>query len=180
MPSGHRGGKAINRKKNGKMGGSVINKYFLIITCLFQAACSGTRHLPSGEKLYTGADINIESADKINERHIKTVAAASLRPAPNNSFLGIRPKLWLYMAAGEDPKTRLGKWQKKTGEAPVLMSSITPGVTTAIIDARLFNIGVFRGYTESRTVEKKHTARIIYTSHIYRPYTVKDLTYAIT
>ncbi len=159
---------------------SPINKYFLISVCLIQAACSGTRHLQSGEKLYTGADIKIESAEKINERHIKGIAAASVRPAPNKSFLGIRPRLWLYMTAGEDPKTGIGKWLKKTGEPPVLISSVKPGVTSSIIDARLFNAGVFRSYTEISTVEKKHTARVIYTSHIHRPYTVTELNYAIT
>ena len=159
---------------------SAINNCFLITICLVQATCSGTRHLPSGEKLYTGADIKIESAEKINERQIRGIAAASVRPEPNTSYLGIRPKLWLYMAAGKDPKTGIGKWLKKTGEAPVLMSSVKPGVTTAIIDARLFNIGVFRGYTVSGTVEKKRTARDIYTSHIHSPYSVKELNYAIT
>jgi len=158
---------------------SVINSYFLITVCLFQAACSGTRHLPSGEKLYTGADIKIESVENNKNRHIKGVAAASIRPVPNTSYLGIRPKLWLYMATGDDPKTGIGKWLKKSGEAPVLISSVNPGVTTAIIDARLFNIGVFRSYTESRTVEKNRTARVIYTSHIHKPYTVKELQYAI-
>jgi outer membrane protein assembly factor BamA len=158
---------------------SAINNYFLIVVCLLQAACSGTRHLPSGEKLYTGANIKIESAEKIKGRHIKAIAAASVRPAPNKSYFGIRPKLWLYMAAGEDPKTGIGKWLKKAGEPPVLISSVKPGATTAIIDARLFNIGVFRSYTESETAEKKRTARVIYTSHIHSPYTVKELQYAI-
>ena len=158
---------------------SAINNYFLITACLFQAACSGTRHLPSGEKLYTGADIKIESAERINSRHIKGIAAASVRPAPNKSYFGIRPKLWLYMAAGEDPKTGIGKWLKKAGEAPVFISSVKPGVTTTIIDARLFNIGVFRSYTESETVEKNRTARVIYTSHVHSPYRVKELHYNI-
>lgn len=156
-----------------------INNYFLLIVCLLVAGCSGTRHLQSGEKLYTGAGIKIESAEKINERHIKGIVAASVRPAPNKSYLGIRPKLWLYMTTGDDPKNGIGRWLKKTGEAPVLISSVKPGVTTAIIDARLFNIGLFRSYTESRTVEKKRTARVIYTSHIHSPYTVKELQYAI-
>lgn len=159
---------------------SPINNYFLIVVCLIQAACSGTRHLPSGEKLYTGADIRIESVEKNNERHIKGIAAASVRPAPNKSFLGMRPRLWLYMAAGEDPKTGIGKWLKKTGEPPVLISSVKPGVTSSIIDARLFNAGVFRSYTEIGTVEKKRTARVVYTSHIHSPYTVTELNYAIT
>lgn len=144
------------------------------------AACSGTKHLPKGEKLYTGGEIKLETTDKINKRFIKTIAESAVRPAPNKSYLGMRPKLWMYMAAGENPKTKFKKWLKKTGEAPVLISSVKPGVTTAIIDAKLFNIGIFKSYSESKIVEKKHTAKVIYTSHIHKPYIVKELNYAIS
>lgn len=159
---------------------SILNKYFLILICLLLAACSGTKHLPKGEKLYTGGEIKLETTDKINKRFIKTIAESAVRPAPNKSYLGIRPKLWMYMAAGENPKTKFKKWLKKTGEAPVLISSVKPGVTTAIIDAKLFNIGIFKSYSESKIVEKKHTAKVIYTSHIHKPYIVKELNYAIS
>ena len=172
--------KSDSSKKKIAMTRSIINKYFLIIICLLLAACSGTKHLPKGEKLYTGAEIKLESTDKINKRFIKTIAESAVRPAPNKSFLGMRPKLWMYMAAGENPKTKFKKWLKKTGEAPVLISSVKPGVTTAIIDAKLFNIGIFKSYTESKIVEKKHTAKVIYTSHIHKPYTVKELIYSIS
>ena len=136
--------------------------------------------MPKGEKLYTGAEIKLESAEKINKKFIKTVAEAGVRPAPNKSFLGMRPKLWMYNTAGEDPKTKFKKWLKKTGEAPVLMRDVKPGVTCEIIDARLFNIGIFKSYTESKIVEKKRTAKVIYTSHVHKPYLVKDLVYAIS
>ena len=159
---------------------SILNKYFLILICLLLAACSGTKHLPKGEKLYTGGEIKLETTDKINKRFIKTIAGSAVRPAPNKSYLGMRPKLWMYMAAGENPKTKFKKWLKKTGEAPVLISSVKPGVTTAIIDAKLFNIGIFKSYSESKIVEKKHTAKVIYTSHIHKPYIVKELNYAIS
>ena len=150
------------------------------MVCLLMAACTGTRHLPKGEKLYTGAEIKLESSEKINKRFIKTTAELAVRPAPNKVYLGNRPKLWLYNIAGEKPKTKLGKWLKKRGEPPVLMSSVKPGVTRAIIDARLFNIGIFKSYTESKIIEKKHTGKIIYTSHVHKPYLVKDLVYAIS
>ncbi|HBL76094.1 MAG: hypothetical protein A2W90_11810 [Bacteroidetes bacterium GWF2_42_66] len=158
----------------------IKNNFILILGCLFLAACSGTRHLPEGEKLYTGAEIKLESADKLNTRSIKAVAEEALRPAPNKGFFGIRPKLWMYNAAGENPKTKLKQWLKKRGEAPVLMSNVKPGVTSAIIDARFFNIGIFKSFTESETVEKKRTAKLIYTSHLHQPYVIKDLVYVIS
>ncbi len=161
---------------------SVI-KYFLIITCFIVSACSGTRHLPVGEKLYTGAKIKLISSEKIktkNKTFIKNSIKNSVRPDPNKKFLGMRPKLWMYMAAGENPKSKFKKWLQKKGEPPVLMSGIMPTVTSAIIDAALFNIGVFKGYTEYKVIEKKRTAKVIYTSHIHNPYTIKDLVYAVS
>jgi outer membrane protein insertion porin family len=149
----------------------------VLLMSLFLAACSGTKHLPEGETLYTGADIVLESTQSVRERSIKKTVERAIRPQPNASYLGMRPRLWLYMVAGEDPSTRLGKWLKNTGEAPVYMGSVKPGVTANIIDASLFNIGIFNAYTESQVEEKKKTAKVIYTSHIHKPYTVSALEY---
>ena len=159
---------------------SIINKYFLISLCMLLMACRWTKHLPEGEKLYTGAEIELESNEKINKiKFIKNSAEDALRPKPNKSFLGIRPKLWRYMAAGEAPENKFKKWLKKNGEEPVLMSTIKPGVTAAIIDAKLFNNGIFKSHTEFKIVEYKHTSKVIYISHIHQPYTFKNLIYSI-
>jgi outer membrane protein insertion porin family len=150
------------------------------ILLLLLAACTGTRHLPKGEKLYTGAEIKLESAEPINKRFVKSVVTAAVRPAPNKVYLGIRPKLWKYNLAGENPQSKFNKWLQRTGEPPVLMSSVKPGATSAIIDAKLFNIGIFKSVTESKIVEKKRTAKVIYTSRIHKPYLVKELIYTIS
>jgi outer membrane protein assembly factor BamA len=164
------------------MNHSIANKLSLIIFCLLLGACSGTKHLPPGEKLYTGAKIELISSseiDKKDKRLAKIVAKDALRPTPNKSILGIRFKLWKYMVMGENPKTKFGRWIKKSGEPPVLLSDIKPGVTSSVIDARLFNIGIFKGYTNYKLVEKKRTAKVVYTSYIHKPYTISELTYAI-
>jgi len=160
-----------------------LNKVVFLLICLIISACMGTRHLPKGEKLYTGAKIRFESSGKINKKEndfIKATAKEALRPEPNKKFIGMRPKLWRYMAAGKEPKSKYRKWLLKKGEAPVLMSNIKPGVTSAIIDARLFNIGIFKSYTEYKIIEKKRTAKVIYTSHIHKPYTIDKLIYSIS
>lgn len=147
---------------------------------LLLAACSGTKHLPDGEKLYTGAEIKLESVGKVNSRSIKAAAEQAVRPVPNKSYFGLRPKLWMYTIAGDEPKSKLKKWLKKTGEAPVLLSSVKPAVTAEIIDARLFNMGIFKSFTESKTIEKERSAKVIYTSHVHKPFIVKDLSYNIS
>lgn len=157
-----------------------FNNILLILSCLLLAACSGTRHLPYGEKLYVGAKIKLESSGKTDKGAIKSAATDALRPQPNKSYFGMRPKLIMYNAAGDNPKTKFKKWLKKKGEAPVLMSNVKPGVTSAIIDAKLFNLGIFKSYTESEIVEKKYTAMVVYTSYIHKPYTIKELIYAVS
>jgi outer membrane protein insertion porin family len=146
-----------------------------MLGCLFLAACTGTRNLPKGEKLYTGAEIKLETTEKINKKVIKTVVESGVRPAQNKKILGMRPKLWMYNTAGENPKTKLKKWLKKMGEAPVLMRHVKPGVSSAIIDAKLFNIGIFKSFTASEIIEKRHTFKVIYTSHVHKPFVVKNL-----
>ncbi len=153
---------------------------FLLAHLLF-AACSGLKYLPPGEKLYTGASVKLESGEspgKKKKRMIENVSEAAIRPAPNKSYLGMRPQLWLYLVTGDNPKTWLGKWLRKRGQPPVYMSSVKPGVTAGIMDARLFNIGIFNGYTGYEVVEKELTAKLIYTAHIHKPYTFGELTYA--
>ena len=142
-------------------------------------ACSGTKHLPKDEKLYTGASIQFKTTDKVNKRLLKEAAQQSFRPEPNKSYFGMRPQLWLYMAAGENPKSKLKKWMRKNGDAPVLISQIKPSVTAAVIDAKLFNLGIFNSHTQFRIVEKKRTAHIIYSSYIHKPYTVDSLVYDV-
>jgi outer membrane protein assembly factor BamA len=165
------------------LGFGSLKRHSLLFLCLLMVSCSGTRHLPAGEKLYTGAVIKFESADKINgnsKRSFKIKAENSIQQSPNKKFSGMRSKLWRYMAAGENPKSKLQKWLIKTGEAPVLLSNIKPVVTSAIIDASLFNIGIFNSYTEFRVLEKKRTAKIIYTCHIHQPYKINELIYLIS
>ncbi len=155
-------------------------RFHLIFIALLLAGCSGTRLLPSGEKLYTGAEIKLESTENTKSKSIKNAAESVLRPAPNKSYLGMRPWVWMYLTAGENPKSKLDKWLRKRGEAPVLMSDIKPTVTSKIIDATLFNIGIFNIYTQYQMVEKKRTAKVIYTSHIHQSFKIKALDYAIS
>ena len=146
---------------------------------MFLHPSTATKRLKTNEKLYTGAKIEFESTDKVHKRKIRAVASKALKPVPNKKILWMRPKLWLYMTSGENPHTKLGKWLRKNGEPPVLLSSVKPATTTGVIDASLFNIGIFKSYSESKIVEKKHTATIIYSCHVHKPFTVKDLKYSI-
>ncbi len=157
-----------------------LNKILLLAITLLIAACSGTRHLPPGEKLYGGAKIKLVSSENIRnnkKQFINATVNAALRPRPNKRFLGMRLKLCFFMAAGESPKNKFTRWLKKQGEAPVLIKDISPNATAKIIDAALFNIGIFNSSTSYNTIKKKHTVQIIYSSIIHKPYTIDSISY---
>ncbi len=160
----------------------IRNIFIFTFACLLITACSGIGHLPPGEKLYTGASVKLENDENLKKkkkRLVEKVVETSVRPQPNKSFLGMRPRLWLYLATSDNPHTWLGKWLRKRGRTPVYLSSVKPGAIAAIMDARLFNVGIFNGIISYEVVEKDHTAKIIYTSSIHKPYAFGELTYAI-
>ncbi len=162
---------------------SVISRFFLIILCVSGAACSGTKYLAPGEKLYTGAEIILESADEltaVDKRSVKSEAEDAIRPFPNKTFLGMRPRLWLYMKAGESPRGKFKKWLKRKGEEPVLISDVKPSVTAEIIDAVLFNSGIFKSSTQFRIDEKKKTAEVIYSSSVHKPFHFREVIYSVS
>ncbi len=152
---------------------------FVLLAFFITAACSGLKHLPEEEKLYTGARTEIESDEPVDSRKLMNVVRRSVRPDPNSSFLGMRPKLWLYMVTGEEPSTGIGRWLKKRGEPPVYLSEVRPSATAEIIDAALFNRGVFNSYTEQETIERERTAEVVYRSFVHLPYRFGVLTYDI-
>ncbi len=144
-------------------------------------SCSGIKKLPPGEKLYTGAKIEIIYSDKIkNKKEILTAAKTVLKPTPNKKFLGMRPKLWANLIAGNQKKKGFKNWLKQHGEAPVLITDVNPLETTKLIEAKLFNIGILNANTEYKVVEKKQSAYIIYTCRIHKPFTIKEFQYSIT
>ncbi|MEO8086014.1 MAG: BamA/TamA family outer membrane protein [Bacteroidota bacterium] len=148
--------------------------YFVLIAiCL--SACSGLRTLPDGEKLYTGAKVIVVSNEKLRDKgEIKNNVEAVLRPAPNKKFLGNRPKVWIYNITNDKKGKGFKHWLKtKVGEPPVLMSSVKPDITKGLIDAALFNRGIFNSLTESKTEEKEKRGKVIYTVHAHNPYTIK-------
>lgn len=154
-------------------------RYLIVPALLLVTACSGVKHLPEDEKLYTGAKTVIESDEPVDSRKLEKAVKRSVRPDPNSKILGMRPRLWLYMAAGEEPSTGIGRWLKKRGEPPVYLSDVRPAATAEIIDAALFNRGIFNSYTEPETVEKERTAEVVYRSFVHTPYSFGTLTYDI-
>src|SRR5215203_967554 len=152
--------------------------YYLFIIILF-GSCSGLHTLPEGEKLYTGAKVEIISAEKIQKK--STIVAkikAAARPKPNSKFLGNRPKVWIYNITSDTSYHGFRKMlHNKVGEAPVLMSEVKTQTNTEVIDALLFNMGIFKGVSSAKKVEKKNKGYVEYTAQVHKPYTISSVAF---
>src|SRR5690242_9136530 len=134
-----------------------------LLLLIFLASCSGVRTIPQGEKLYTGADVNVESSEKLrNKKAIKLKAEEVIRPLPNKKFLGNRPKVWIYNITSHNKGKGFKHWlNTKVGEPPVLMRDVKPETITKLIEAAMYNIGIFNSSVESKTEEKEKKGKYV-------------------
>ncbi|MDB5032013.1 BamA/TamA family outer membrane protein [Mucilaginibacter sp.] len=145
-------------------------RYILVILFVaFISACSTTKYLAPGQKLYTGGQIKIVDKDikKSDAKALNAELLAMLRPKPNTTILGLRYKLWIYN------KTRTNKVRglrhylnTHFGEPPVLVNTVDLEKNSSILQNRLQNEGYFVAQVNGDTVSKKGSkvAKAIYTT----------------
>jgi outer membrane protein insertion porin family len=152
--------------------------YFLF-TLLFLASCSGAKNLPEGELLYTGAKIKVDggATPKKERKALKAEFEAIVRPRPNASFLGLRPKLFIYKLAG-NPKKQKGfrYWLKnKVGEAPVYYSKVDLEYNKLVLQNNAENNGYFNTKSTADSTRRGKTVKAIYTVVPKRQYLIRDV-----
>ncbi|MDB4926256.1 BamA/TamA family outer membrane protein [Mucilaginibacter sp.] len=145
-------------------------RYILIILFVaFISACSTTKYLAPGQKLYTGSQVKIVDKDikKSDAKALNAELLAMLRPKPNTTILGLRYKLWIYN------KTRTNKVRglrhylnTHFGEPPVLVNTVDLEKNSSILQNRLQNEGYFVAQVNGDTVSKKGSkvAKAVYTT----------------
>ena len=140
--------------------------YFLFLG-LFISSCSNTKYLPEGELLYTGAKIKVEGkqTSKKENKALKNQLQEIVRPKPNSSILGLKPKLYIYNLAGTPKKEKGWRyWLKnKVGEPPVLYSTVDLEYNKSVLQNFAENSGYFNTRTsaDSTRYGKKATAEYI-------------------
>jgi outer membrane protein assembly factor BamA len=149
----------------------------MVVFVLFGTACNNLKKLPAGEKLYTGASVDIRDTIR-NEKTIKTELKALLRPKPNSKFLGMRIRLSLYNLA-KPPKGKGLNYllRNKWGEAPVLFSKARPDYTSRILRNYMTNNGFFKATTEFEIKEEQKTASIKYIIHAGHRYVIDSVSF---
>jgi outer membrane protein insertion porin family len=150
---------------------------YFIFLALFASSCSNTKFLPEGELLYTGATIKVEGKElpKKEKKALKTALKDILRPKPNSSFLGLRPKLFLYNLAGTPKKEKGWRYWLKTkvGEPPVLYSQVDLEYSKRIIQNFSENSGYFNAKTAADSTRHGKKATAEYSVKPGRQYKIK-------
>jgi outer membrane protein insertion porin family len=136
---------------------------------IFAPGCSNTAYLVHGEKLYTGADVNIEEKNNIPDKSdLENQLDLLARPEPNGKLLGLfRFKLWLY---------NIGFFKETLGEPPVLLQSVAPDRVAARMRALLESKGYFWTDVHYTVREEEKTADIQYTIALRSPYRINGIT----
>lgn len=143
------------------------------------SACSNIKYLPKGEQLYIGSKIKIEGKEvaKKKRKQLAKELETVLRPKPNFSFLGLRPKLYIYNITGKPKKNKgLKHWLRtKVGEPPVLFSKVDLDFNTKLVQNRLENRGYFTAQTTADSTEKNRRVKAIYTASIGKQFLIRKV-----
>ena len=142
-------------------------KYHIIIlatTCVLFTACSNTRHLPAGEKLYTGAKTIVSGTSTVREKKVLQEDLEGLtRPKPNTKFLGIPIKLSIYnLFRNKKENSFFGRIRDKNGEPPVLLSQLDLQQNIKVLQSHMENKGYFHAKVTGDTIAGRRKAHAQY------------------
>ncbi|MDR0845029.1 MAG: BamA/TamA family outer membrane protein [Tannerella sp.] len=153
-------------------------------------SCSSTRHLPSGEFLYTGTR-KIEVTDKVvssaDESETMSEIEAALAHPPNGAVLGSSKfrspfpvGLWAYNTF-VNKRGVINRWLFKSfAEAPVLISTVNPEIRSKIAESIMKEHGYFNGTATYKLIpggKDSLTAKIVYQLTMNEPYTYDSIAY---
>lgn len=154
-----------------------IRYIFITLFTVLVSACSTTKYLAPGQKLYTGGEVKITDKNNTTKSEAKTLTSeltALLRPQPNAKILGLRYKLWIYDKTRTNKRRGLKHYlNTHLGEPPVLASAVDLDKNSSILTNRLQNEGYFVAQTSGDTVSKKKSKLVkavytIQTGPVYR------------
>ena len=149
---------------------------YLLIIAVFLNACSNTKYLTGNQKLYVGGKVNIvnKNLSKNEKKDLSSELGALLRPKPNSTILGLRPKLYIYNITKTSKKKGLKHYlNTKFGEAPVLASSVDLDHNSKIVQSSLQNKGYFLAEVAGDTVSKAKKTTAIYTANTGPGYRIR-------
>jgi outer membrane protein insertion porin family len=158
----------------------IERKYYIILILLvysFITSCSGTRHLPEGEKLYTGARVTVRGAETVQDKKVLQEDMQGLtRPKPNTKFLGMRIKLSIHnMFRNKKANSFFGRIRDKNGEPPVLLSQLDLEQNRKVLQSHMENKGYFNAKLTTDTVVRRKTAYAKYEADAGEQYKINSV-----
>lgn len=161
-----------------------MNSKQLLYSVLFLfllTACNSTKYVPESDLLYTGGSVKVEDTllSKKERKALRTVMEDMLRPKPNKSFLGLKPKLFFYNLVSEPKKQKGFKyWLKyKVGEPPVLFSKVDLDYTADVLRNYSENNGYFKTRVESDSTRKGRKGSAEYLVRPGKQFKIKSVTF---
>ena len=153
----------------------------LFIGCCLFTACSTTRTVPAGDKLYTGAKVEIRDTTSLPARQKKVLRSdlqGLTRPRPNSRLLGIPFKLLVYnMFGNRKENSFFGKLRNRWGEPPVLLSAVDLERNVKVLQSHLENKGFFKAAVTGDTVVAKKKAHAEYRVNIGEQYKIASVSF---
>lgn len=157
------------------------NLIYSVLFLLLLSACNSTKYVPEGDLLYTGGSVKVEDSliSKKQRKELKSIMEDMLRPKPNKSFLGLKPKLFFYNLVSEPKKPKGFKyWIKhKLGEAPVLFSAVDLDYNSDVLRNYSENNGHFKTRVEADSTRHKDKATAEYIVRPGQQYKIKSVTF---
>ncbi|WP_237586761.1 translocation and assembly module lipoprotein TamL [Pontibacter russatus] len=154
----------------------------LLLLLTLSSACSVTKVVPEGEALFWEYEVAVEGENDSSKRskEMQAELSAAVRPQPNASVLGLRPKLAIYNAFHTEKEKGLKHWiMTKLGEPPVLVSELDTGSVSQVMSNRLHNRGYFNNTVSSTTTSKNKKASVSWTARIGEPYRYNKIEYTL-
>jgi outer membrane protein assembly factor BamA len=148
-------------------------KPLLYVLCILGiGSCGVEKFIPSGKRLYTGADIRMVSDAVVKDKKaLEEELQALLLPEPNTEVLGVRPGLYFYYKAQRKKPGFINRWMNKSiGEKPVYFSDIDPKRAEELILNRLENHGFFYAQATSEIDSTQKYAKVKYGVSLTSPY----------
>ena len=146
----------------------------LFLLLIGSYSCSVKKFIPQGEKLYTGATINMATDTVIKDKKTLVGELEALLPEPNAAFLSLRPGLYFYYKAQRKKPGFINRWMNKSiGEAPVYQSEIDPKNAEELIVNRLENRGFFYSTASSKIDSSRYYSDLTYDVSVSKPYVLE-------
>lgn len=141
-------------------------------------SCGIEKFIPEGEQLYTGAQLDLQTTDDVQDiKEVKTELFNLIEPNPNTTFLGMKPALFFHYKAQRKKPGFIYKFLNKSfGEEPVYFSEVNPERIEELILNRLDNNGFFYSRSDSETLIDGKFASVNYAAKLPAPYVLENYT----